>query len=283
LRHAGAIASWYGAALHVLHVIPDPAAATERFTSAGPGDAVTQMRTAASAALQEFVDEADLSASVAGLYVRSGSPAREIVQYANDSRPDLLVLGTHGRTGWRRLLIGSTAELVVAHATCPVMTIPPHAGEVQSPVVVRFKRILAACDFSAASDRALEYGVSLAQENGASLTLLHVIDTVQDASVLAAADQRTIEYIDQRRRDARAELRSLAARDTCEACETCVRVELGAPARTILAIASDITADLIVMGTQGHGPLGVMLFGSATQAVLRHATCPVLTARAVDS
>jgi nucleotide-binding universal stress UspA family protein len=126
----------------------------------------------------------------------------------------------------------------------------------------------------------VDYGVSLAQENDASLTLLHVIDTVPDEPALASADAQTVEYTDQRKRDARAALGVLAKkRDSCEACETCERVELGAPARTILTIASQMAADLIVMGTQSHGPLGVMLFGSSTQMVLRHAACPVLTVR----
>ena len=72
----------------------------------------------------------------------------------------------------------------------------------------------------------------------------------------------------------------LAARDTCQACETTDRVGLGAPARVVLNVAAELHADLIVMGAQSHGPLGVMLYGSTTQTVLRRAACPVLTTRA---
>jgi nucleotide-binding universal stress UspA family protein len=175
LRYAGAIATWYEAVLHVVHVVPDPAAAAAATASVLPAEVVAQLRAAANAALHDFIDEADLSAPLAGQSVR----------------------------------------------------------------------VLSADE------------------------------------ALAAADQRVIEYVERRRQDACEALRKLAARDTCEACETCERVELGSPAHTILRLASEIHADLIVMGAQGHGPSGRTLFGSATQTVLRRATCPVLTARAI--
>jgi nucleotide-binding universal stress UspA family protein len=280
LRYAGAIATWYEAVLDVVHVVPDPGGTRKAVSAAVAADTAAQMRAAADAALQKFVDDADLSARLAGLHVLSGTPSAEILEYARCHKPDLLVIGTQGRSGLSHLMIGSNAERVVAHASCPVMTIPPHAREVRSPALAQFKRIVAACDFSAASNHALTYGISLAQENDASLTLLHVIETLAGEDALATADQRTIEYIDQRKRDARKALRALAARDTSAACETLERVALGVPARTILRIAAELHADLLVMGAQGHGPLGVMLFGSTTQTALRRADCPVLTARA---
>ncbi len=280
LRYAGAIATWYEAVLDVMHVIPDPVGSSRAVGSAVSADVASQMRAAADAALQRFVDDADLSAQLAGLSVHTGTPATEIIEYARSTKPDLLVLGTQGRSGLSHLLVGSTAERVVAHASCPVMTIPPHAREVRSPAYAQFKRIVAACDLSAASSHALEYAISLAQENEASLTLLNVLEMLSGEDALASADQRTIEYIDQRRRHAREALQQLAARDTCAACETIERVELGPPARTILRVAEELSADLIVMGAQGHGPWGVMIYGSTTQTVLRRAACPVLTARA---
>jgi nucleotide-binding universal stress UspA family protein len=148
------------------------------------------------------------------------------------------------------------------------------------PRRVQFKRILVACDFSGASIQALEYGLWLAREHDATVTLLHVIDALSERDALYAADQQTIAYIQQRKQHAREDLDKLVHRGMRAAALTCERVELGRPARTILRVASEIHADLIVMGTQSHGPLGVKLFGSATQTVLRAASCPVLTARA---
>jgi nucleotide-binding universal stress UspA family protein len=280
LRFAGAIATWYEAVLHVVHIVPDLEASAAATASVVPGEAIGQMRAAANAELRAFVDDAALSAPLAGQCVRVGQPVEGILEYATDMKPDLIVMGTHGRSGLSHVLLGSTAERVVLRAPCPVLTIPRDAHEVKSPALVRFTRILCACDFSPASARASEYAMSLAQENQAQLTLLHVIETISETEALAAADQRLIEYIDRRTLDALDALRNLTAQDRCEHYETCERIEFGSPAQTILRVASHMHADLIVMGVQGCGSVGRMLFGSATQTVLRRATCPVLAARA---
>jgi nucleotide-binding universal stress UspA family protein len=114
LRYAGAIATWYEAVLQVLHVMPDPTASWASAVSATPAEIVTQMRAAAHAALHDFVDEADVSAPLAGEFVRSGPPTAEILEYATDMKPDLIVMGTHGRSGLNHILMGSTAERVVS-------------------------------------------------------------------------------------------------------------------------------------------------------------------------
>ncbi len=280
LRYAGAIASWCDAVLDVMHVLPDPAASREALASAVPADIATKLRAAADASLRRFVDEAAVSVRVAGLSVHSGYAAAEIVDHARSTKPDLLVMGTHGQSGLRHFLMGSNAERVIAHAICPVLTVPRNAGEVGMSPLVQFKRLLVACDFSDASSQALEYGLSLARDYDGTITLLHVIETLREEDVLYAADQRTIDYIQQRKKQAVEALHRLADRGMRSAAMTCERVELGRPAPTILRVASEIHADLIVMGTHGRGSLGAALFGSATRAVLRGATCPVLTARA---
>lgn len=280
LQYAGAIATWHEAVLEVMHVMPDPAASREALASAVPADVTARLRAAADAALARFVDDAGISARLAGLIVHSGTPTAEILEQARATTPDLLVLGTHGRSGLSHLLIGSTAERIVAHAACPVMTVPPQAAEIRSPAYAQFKRIVAACDFSPSSARALACAVSLAQENDATLTLVHAIELFTNEEALAAADQQTIEYIEQRRRSAQHALHQLVARETSRACETLEHVELGPAARTILNVALVTHADLIVMGAQSHGLPGSLIYGSTTQTVLRRAACPVLTARA---
>jgi nucleotide-binding universal stress UspA family protein len=279
LRFAGAIATWYEAVLHVVHIVPDPEVSAAVTASVVPAEVIAQTRAAANAALRSFAEDANLSAPIAGLCVRIGQSVEGILEYATDMKPDLIVMGTHGRSALSNLVMGSTAERVVSQAPCPVLTIPRDAREVTSPALVQFKRILCASDFSPASEHAAAYAGSLAQENDARLTFLHVVETLSDDEALAAADQRVIEYVDRRKLDALDSLRKLSARDACEACETGERVEFGAPARTILRVASEIHADLIVMGAQGCGAVGRMFFGSATQTVLRRANCPVLTAR----
>jgi nucleotide-binding universal stress UspA family protein len=128
LRYAGAVATWSGAVLDVMHVIPDPAASRAAIDSAVPAELATQMRAAAEASLRRFVDDANVNGRVASLSVRSGHPVSEILEHARSIRPDLLVIGTHGQSGLSRFLMGSNAERVIAHAGCPVLTIPRGAG-----------------------------------------------------------------------------------------------------------------------------------------------------------
>jgi nucleotide-binding universal stress UspA family protein len=160
-----------------------------------------------------------------------------------------------------------------------VLTIPPAAADIAVTTPVRFARILCACDFSAGSIRALEYGLSLAKENDSSLALLHVLETLSEKDAHLVAHYRVGEYIAERRSDACLQLKALISQEAREWCDARELVELGTPAQTILRVAAERTSDLIVMGSQGHGALGTMLFGSTTQTVVRRATCPVLTTR----
>src|SRR6266542_1407717 len=153
LRHAAAVATWYDAALHVVHVIVDPSGSAVAAVSALPTGAAADIQHRADAALKEFIEAADLCTRPAHRAVRAGNAVAEILEYARDTTPDLIVLGTHGWTGLQHALLGSTAERVVQHATIPVLTIPRDAHAVPSPALVQFKRILCACDFSPSSMR----------------------------------------------------------------------------------------------------------------------------------
>ena len=178
LNHAAAVARWYEAELVVLHVIPFmptvfgfPAAVDAAAVGAADADAVVPELTA-------FVAEAASVVSGPRMVVRSGSPAVEILRYTADEEADLLVLGTHGRSGFERLMVGSVTEKVLRKARCPVLTVPRQCeGQAERPV---FGRILYGADFSEASDRAAEYALSLAQEANGRLTLLHVVDWMPD-------------------------------------------------------------------------------------------------------
>ena len=107
--------------------------------------------------------------------VREGNTAAEILDQATTMSADLLVIGTHGRSGFERLLLGSVAEKVLRKARCPVLTVPPRLPDAVPSGPVLFKRILCAVDFSESSMHALKYALSLAQEADACLTVVHVI------------------------------------------------------------------------------------------------------------
>ena len=208
--------------------------------------------------------------------VLEGDPWRVIREEAEALPADLLVMGTHGRSGFEHLLLGSVTEKVLRRAPCPVLTVgevPPHPRK--GPL---FRRIVCAADLTEASERTLEVALSLASENDARITLLHVVESLpgETGSRLYLA----VPEIGPLRRDlvdqARAQLRQAvpdAARDFCSVSE---RVETGSAWSEILRVADETDADLIVMGAHARGGMARMLFGSTASHVVRRATCPVL-------
>jgi nucleotide-binding universal stress UspA family protein len=280
LRHAAAIAQWYGAQFHVLHGIVDIIAPVPPIGLPMPIIISPETDANALQTLRDWVGEAGLPGDEPVLAVRKGNTVTAILDYAAEMASDLIVLGTHGRTGVDRVLIGSVAERVLQRAPCPVLTIPPGAAIAAEHPAVAFKQILCAVDASETSHAALALALSVAQENQAELMLLHVLETLTEEEALPLGHYRVGEYLELRKCEALAKLQTFIPENARAWCEPQVRVELGAAARTILDTARDWQADLIVMGAQAHGALSVAVFGSTTQTVVRRASVPVLTVRA---
>jgi nucleotide-binding universal stress UspA family protein len=108
--------------------------------------------------------------------VREGNTAGEILEQATSMKADLLVIGTHGRSGFERVVLGSVAEKVLRKATCPVLTVPKRVPDAVPAGPVLYKRILCPVDFSDSSLNALKYAMSMAQEADGQLTVLHVVE-----------------------------------------------------------------------------------------------------------
>jgi nucleotide-binding universal stress UspA family protein len=196
------------------------------------------------------------------------------------TRADLIVIGTHGRRGFTRLLLGSVAESVLHEAPCPVMTVSPHTEAAASDVVT-FKRILCPIDFSPSALLALGFALDLARQAGGLVTLLHVVEWLAEEEPRTSAHFNVPEVRGYMVDDARQRLRSLVAEESRVWCEIDDVIVSGRAHREILRAAEARAADLIVMGSQGRGGVGLALFGSTTQQVVRSAACPVLTVRGI--
>ncbi len=280
LHHAAAVARWYGAELHVLHAIVPMIPPPIPLGAALPVAIPEESQGAAEHSLHQLVLCAGLGLGGVREVVRAGAAVGAIDDYAREQQIDLIVLGTHGLSGLEHLLLGSVAERVLHYAPCPVLTIPRSAPDTSAERPVQFKQIVSAVDFSPTSTRALDFAFSLAKENGGEVTLLHVLEMLSPKDAIMVAHHRVGEYVVQRKRDACRELNALIPANASDWCNPSAHVEIGPAAQTILRIAEERRADLIVMGAQAHGALGVLLTGSTTQTVVRRATCPVLTARA---
>lgn len=203
---------------------------------------------------------------------RVGAAADEILCEAEAIGADLIVLGTHGRTGLRRLLAGSVAEAVLRRARCSVLAMrsptPRHVlGEIRS--------ILCPTDFSDLAADALRVARYLARDQGSRLVLLHVTSNGITAEGMAVMPVDPRVY-----RERLEELRErLEGPELKFPVQTMVREGMSVSSE-ILHASETLKSDLVVMGTHGHTGLGRLLTGSVAEGVLRHAACPVLTVRA---
>ena len=188
---------------------------------------------------------------------------------------DLIVIGTHGQSGFERLVLGSVTEKVLRKAVCPVMTVPPHAADA-SPLP--FTHALCAVDFSDSSIAALQFAFSLAQESNARLTLLHVFEWPSDEAS-ARRVLETSEYHRQWETETQQKLEGLIPAEVRNWCTPASKLAFGKAYQQILQLAANEQVDLIVMGVRGRNPVDLMLFGSTTNQVVRQAVCPVLTLR----
>jgi nucleotide-binding universal stress UspA family protein len=196
--------------------------------------------------------------------------------FASCAGADLLVMGSHGRSGFTRMLLGSVAERVIRQAPCPTMVVPARAHDVVADAPVRFRTILCPVDFSDNSLLAAEYAVSLAEESDAQLRLLPVVAMPPglDALELTLKDLRVEVEADRLRR-----LDELIPAEATSYCTVQSAVRSGAVHQQILAAADEQASDLIVLGAHGRGAVDAAFFGSNAARVARGASCPVLIVR----
>jgi nucleotide-binding universal stress UspA family protein len=248
---AEALAERYGATLHVLRVDVVPPAGDLRFEPDPRPDVRAQ--------------------GLVKAHRRFTTAGDAIVMYAEDVDADLVVMGTHGRTGWSRLSLGSTAEHVLRRAPCPVLTVGPEAdAEAAGPVLVPLA-------FESASDVALETAAAVAEGRGARLVALHVVEPVE----FPAPYGLTVEPFSRSDLGERVER---ALRQWVEALDgapvpTHPEIRRGDVPTEILAAAAEHGAGLVVQASHGRRGPARWLLGSVAEAVARRAPCPVLTLR----
>jgi nucleotide-binding universal stress UspA family protein len=278
LAYAAALARWYDAQLTVLHVVPTFESMQVR------GDLIEPIQVVTPMPREQVLEEMSRSLNLAALSPRAsaiaetGDPQVTIIDQALSKRADLIVMGTHGRRGFKRLLLGSVTEAVLREAPCPVLTVPPHAPATVSEAVT-FKRILCPIDFSPSALQALGFALDLARQSDGRVTLLRAIEWLEEEEPRASTHFNVPEYRRYMLEDAKERLRNVVAEESRTWVEIDDVVVFGRAYREILRAAESKPADLIVMGAQGRGGIGLALFGSTTQQVVRGATCPVLTVR----
>jgi len=188
------------------------------------------------------------------------APARSIVNTAKETRADFVIMGTHGRHGWRRALLGSVTESVLREIDRPVLTVTPMLMGNKADVAI--KTILCPVNFTHVARWALQQASALASAFDADLAIMYVAEGI-DQPMLPQLEAAFSQWIDPH------------VRDRCRYNQ--IVIHSGDPAEHVLKMSEKLTADLIVVGAQHKWFSDATVIGTTTERITRFAKCPVLT------
>src|SRR4029077_792035 len=273
-QHALSVAEHYQAKFVAQHIVelwrhPDAGfvAAAELYEEYSQA-----LRESGKEQMQEFVKKHTHDEIQPELVVQVGVAADSILSFAQLQKADVIVMGTHGRRGFDRLMLGSVTDRVMRRAPCPVLAASkPHdsvAAGKERGHVHHLSRILFCADFSENSERALKYAISATAEYDAELTLLHVLEGAPSLAKTEEAMAVAAERLDK-----------LIPPDGRKTLKIKTAVRIGKTYAQIIQLAEEAQIDLVTMGVRGRGDLDVAVFGSTTYRVMQLGSCPVLAVR----
>ena len=272
-RYALSIARQYNAKLSVQHAV-EPWRYPSADFSASPelfDQFYDTLRDESEERLQQLVKTCSHDGVQTECVVQVGMASDCILAFARAQETDLIVMGTHGRRGFDRLMLGSVTERVMLKASCPVLTVSDSShGFISSekqPGPIHLSRVVFCTDFSENSQRALDHATSLAAEYDAELTLLHVLEDSPDAANIQQAIATATEKLD-----------TLIPPEAHNAgrFKTRTTVRIGKAYQQIIQVALEAQTDLVIMAVRGRGALDLAAFGSTTHRVIQFGPCPVL-------
>jgi len=271
-KQAVALALTHQAKLHIFHAIVLHSEGNIHHLQSLLQDRLQGLETEAQGLLEKRVAELEGTAlRVEISFARALSAYEAIADRAEQLKPDLIVMGTHGRSGVGKLLFGSVAEKVLRHSPCNVLTLRKDAAIAREKGGLQ--RVLVPVDFSDFSRRAVEAARTLVTDK-AALTLVHVVASPIHPSFYAGGITELFQLDPELPSRIRAKLEEWLGDQPGE-----IVVTEGEPAVEILKTADETRAELIVIGTRGLSGLDHLLMGSVTERVVRTSKVPVLTTK----
>jgi len=208
-----------------------------------------------------------------------GKPADEISRVVEEKDIDLVITATRGRSGLKRIILGSVTERLMRTLTCPLLVVnsPEHKFVSAADQVIKLEKILVGCDFSPDSGQAFKHALSLAQEFQAELHLAHVIEPPTQSG-LHKEDKPVLEEMQQNYQDLLiGKLKEMVPAEARNWCTPQTGLLEGQPYEEIVTYAESKDIDMIVLGVRGHGLVKTLFLGSTTDRVVRRSPCPVLS------
>ena len=274
------LARRFGASIRLTHVrhLDYSASLLAPAPPIGPFPFIPYEQDEGKTALKELHNVAsECGVSSAKCDVLSGAPPfDEICRFAQTIPADLVVMPTHGRTGLKHAFLGSTAERIVQHSSCPVLVTRGSPLQANNGSRFRIKTIVVPVDFSNCSREGLRYAIGFAKEFGARIILLHAtyLGYIYSAEGTALYDIPGLQKA--ARQMAERKMRELIRSVNFGAVEFETVLTEGSPVIDICAFAKDNNVDLIITSTHGFTGFTHVLIGSIAEQVVRHAPCSVL-------
>jgi nucleotide-binding universal stress UspA family protein len=279
IRYGIALAKEFRAKLYVCHVVDLPSAGMYGETIPDPVEQQHRIMNYTHEQLKEFIGEESFDWEP---LITVGHAASEIARMAEEKEVDLAISATHGRSGLRRLILGSVTERLMRTLPCPLLVVRTMEHDFITPTdqEIRLQRILVGCDFSPDSSVAFQYGLSLAQEFQSDLHLVHVIPPIHKN-----LPKHVIETRERFQQDFREELleklKDMVPKEAFNWCTPKTTLLAGDPHEELIKYAVVQGMDLIVLGVRGHSLVETLFVGSTTDRVVRRSLCPVLTVRPI--
>ena len=274
LRYGAALALKFSAKLHVVHVneidfaVPGPALP-------GKDPLISDAKVAQT--VKEQIDAATGSSIAAVYHGRIGRAFDQICRCAHEVEADLIVISTHGRSGLKRMFLGSNAERVVQHSSSPVLVVRQSGQDLTADgQPLQLQKILVPTDFSESSGEALNYALRFGREFGARLLLFHSFHIPE----FLASDPYATGYVGVTAEEAQAaaedQMRDFVSGYDFGRVPFETQITMGRSAEAICAYAEQQETDLIITSTHGRTGLMHVLIGSVAEHIVRHAPSPVL-------
>jgi nucleotide-binding universal stress UspA family protein len=208
-----------------------------------------------------------------------GKPADEISRAVEEKDIDLVITATRGRSGLKRIILGSVTERLMRTLSCPLLVVnsPEHKFISVTDQAVKIEKILVGCDFSPDSGQAFKHALSLAQEFQAELHLAHVIEPPTQPDLKLEDTPVSVEIQQDYRDLLSRKLKEMVPVEARNWCTPKTSLLEGQPYEEIVRYAESKDIDMIVLGVRGHGLVKTLFLGSTTDRVVRRSPCPVLS------
>jgi len=271
-----ALAKEFGASLIVCHVIDLSSVAIYGEFQLDPVGQQNRIMEDANAQLEALTGDQPVAWEP---LITVGKAADEISRAVEEKSIDLVITATRGRSGFKRLILGSVTESLMRTLTCPLLVVhsPEHEFVNPSEQEVRLQKILVGCDFSSDSGLAFEYGLSLAQEFQAELHLAHVIEPPVQPNLLIEETYVSGEIQEDYHNQLIQKLKDMIPGEAANWCTPQTSIMEGQPYEELVKYADTRDVDMIVLGVRGHGLVKTLFLGSTTDRVIRNSPCPVLS------